>query len=369
MDGSNLLSGGEDILIEIRETLIDRQAFQAKRSTLAQEEQKLEKSIQNAEKEEADEIASTIRKRRQEIEDSFDKQIDNIGVRIKKTRDKRDKRKNLKMSERIEAETASLREENTRLKMEIRTLLKQKHVPAYCNSRIYFALYMPKYLSDILLIICALLLTLLIVPCGFYFFLLPEEKILYLILTYIAVVILFGSIYLLIGSHTKDKFPGELKQILSLRARIRSNVKKINGIKKNIKKDGDESTYELESFDEELDKLNNEQSEIVEQKKEALLAFENTTSRLITSGIKDRHSEKLASLRADYDKVCNEASDMEGKIKALMIKMASEYEPLIGKDLLTVDRLDSLINIIKAGNASTISEAVAFYKINYPMSM
>jgi len=52
----------------------------------------------------------------------------------------------------------------------------------------------------------------------------------------------------------------------------------------------------------------------------------------------------------------------EDKIKLLTIKVASEYEPLIGKDLMTLDRLDALINIIQAGSADTISEAITFYK-------
>lgn len=364
MDGNNLLTGGVEVLAEIKDNLIELQGYQAKYNTLASEEQKLEKSIQYAEKEEVDEISSTSKKRRQEIEETFNKQIDIIGARIRKIKEKRDKRKDKKVSERIGEETAQLREDNNRLKLESKALLKQKHVPAYCNATFYYALYLPKYFSDVLIILCTLLVTLFLVPCGVYFFLLPEEKILYLILIYIITVILFGGIYLLIGNHTKDKHPDELKQVRALRAQIRVNKKKIKVIKTNIKKDRDESAYGLEGFDEELAKLNKEEAEIVEQKKEALLMFDNTTSQLIASEIKDRHKDKLTGLRSEYDKVCGEASAAEDNIKALSIKMASDYEPLIGKDLMTADRLDALINIMKAGNAATVSEAVAFYKQN-----
>jgi hypothetical protein len=37
---------------------------------------------------------------------------------------------------------------------------------------------------------------------------------------------------------------------------------------------------------------------------------------------------------------------------------------MIGKDLMTLERLESLTNIILAGNAANISEAVSFYRQN-----
>ncbi len=364
MDGNHLLSGGVETLNEIKEHLLELNGNQANYESLTAEEEKLDKSIHAIEKAISEEIASTTKKRRQEIEDAFDKQMDKTGDRIRKVKEKRDKRKERKVSERISEETASLREENNRLKLEAKTLLKQRHVPAYCNSRLYYALYYPKYLTDILIILITLLITLFVIPCGIYFLALPEERILYLILIYIATVILFGGLYLLVGSHTKDKHPEELRQVGTVRARIRGNHKKINIIKRNIRKDRDESGYGLENFDEELARLNQEEADIAEQKKDALLTFDNTTSQVIASEITGRQEEKLKGMRADYDKVCAEASRTEDMIKALTIKIASEYEPFIGKDLMTLDRLDALINIIEAGNASNLSEAVAFHRQN-----
>lgn len=59
----------------------------------------------------------------------------------------------------------------------------------------------------------------------------------------------------------------------------------MNSIKKDIKSDRDESSYGLEDFDENLKKLDDEAAEIIRQKKEALLTFENTTAQIITSEI------------------------------------------------------------------------------------
>ena len=365
MEGNfNILAGNIDTLNEIKESLLELQGYQTRYDNLTEEEEKLEKTIQTVQKVVADEIASTTKKRRQEIEDTFDKQIDKTRARIKKIRDKRDKRKTSKVSERIFEETTPLREENNRLKLEAKTIFKQKHVPAFCNTGLYYSLYYPKYLGDISVILITLLLTLFLIPCGIYFLVLNEDRILYLILTYIASVIVFGGIYLLIGNLTKDKHPEAMKQVGSLRSQIRSNHKKMDTIGRSIKKDRDESRYGLENFDDELTRLGSEEAEIATQKKDALLTFDNSTSQVIATEIMVRQEEKLAALKEDYESACDEAGRAADKIKALTIKIASEYEPFIGKDLMSPDRLDALSNIIQAGNASSISEALAFYRQN-----
>ncbi|MBH1941120.1 hypothetical protein I5677_09475 [Mobilitalea sibirica] len=363
MDGSNnLLSGGVEVLNEIKDNLLELHGNQTKYDSLMSDEEKLDKSIRNMEKSISDEILDTTKNRRQEIEETFDKQIDKIKAKIRKTKEKRDKRKSSKVSERIHAETADLREENNQLNLDAKTIFKQKHVPSWCNTRLYYALYYPKGLGDLFIIVTTLLITLFIIPCGIYFFILPEEKIFYLILTYIATVLFFGGIYLITGNRTKEKHREEILQVKGLRSQIRVNHKKMAVIKRNILKDRDESSYGLENFDEELNRLDREAADIANQKKEALLLFDNTTSQVIATEIKSRYEEKLSGLKEEYKQVSDEAGKADDRIKALTIKIASVYEPFIGKDLMTLDRLDSLINIIQAGSANNISEAIAFHK-------
>ncbi|HHT88077.1 MAG TPA: hypothetical protein GX002_03595 [Clostridiales bacterium] len=364
MDEGNVLVGGVDKLYEIKEDLLELRGYQDNYEKLVIEEDKNDKIIKSIEKTASDEVSATIRKRRSEIESAYDKQLNKVKASIKKIKDKRDKRKNKKISERIDEETYSLREENHRLKLEAKALFKQKHVPSYCNTKLYYALYYPRYFSDVVIIFFALLLTLLIIPYGTYFHILPEEKILYLVLIYIATVIIFGGLYLLIGNHTKDKHSDVLRQVRGLRHEIVSNIKKMNSIKKDIKSDRDESSYGLEDFDENLKKLDDEAAEIIRQKKEALLTFENTTAQIITSEIIKKYEEKLTNLKAENEAIAVKSVQADQKIKALTLKIANEYEPFIGKDLITLDRIDSLINIIQAGNASNISEAVQFYRQN-----
>lgn len=362
MDGTSLLSGGVDTLREIKENLLELERCQSESNMLNGEEKRLEKSIQGLEKDIAEEIQSTIKKRRQEIETAFDKQIDKIQSRVKKIQDRRDKSKNAKVSERIKDETSSLRADKQSLRLDAKTLIKQKHIPSLCNTKLYYALYFPGCFTDFLVILSTLLFVLLVIPCGIYFFLLPEEKSIYLIIIYIITVILFGGIYILLGNLTKERHREELLQIRVIRGKIRKNKKVIATIKRNIKKDKDESTYGLQNFDEEIAKAKQEISEIEAQKKEALYTFDNTTNKIIADEVNGIYEEKLNGLKVEFDRVKSELINSENKIKALTIKMASEYDPFIGKDLMLPDRLDALINIIQAGNATSISEAITVFR-------
>jgi hypothetical protein len=362
MENSNLLSGGVDTLNEIKENLLELHGYQSNYDTLLLEEDRLEKSIKNLDKDISDEIQSTTKKRRQEIEDTFDKQLDKIRAKIRKTKEKRDKRKNTKISERIEIETASLKEENNKLRQESKEIFRQHHVPSFCNTKLYYALYSPGGFVDLFIILCSLFVTLFVIPCGIYFVLLPKEKTIYLIIIYIITVLLFGGLYVFVGNHTKDKHLAEIRQGKGLRGKIRVNNKKAAIIRKNIRKDRDESTYGLENFDEELMKHEKELTDFSEQKRDALAVFNNSTSQVIATDIKGLYEEQLTTLRTEYDKARNEAAKAEDKINHLTIKIAKEYEPYIGKDLMTLDRLNALSNIIQAGSAETISEALAFYK-------
>ena len=364
MDGSNLLSGGIEQLNEIKECLLERYGYQSKNDTLLLEEEMLEKSIADLEQAIKEEIHKTTKKRRLEIEDTFDQQEDKLQTRIKRIKEKREKSKSAKVSQRIDTETTSLRQENTQLRLEAKTLFRQKHIPSFCNTKLYYSLYFPACFTDVLFVLATILITLLLIPCGIYFLLLPEEKILYLILTYVLTVLFFGGLYLILGNRTKERYSEELRKVKGIRGQLRANKRKIAVIKRNIRKDLDESSYGLQDFDAELAKLEQEKAEVAVQKKEALATFDNTTAPIIASEIEANYISKLTAQREEYEKIKSASSQAEEKIKALTIKIASDYEPFLGKELMTLKQVDTLINILQAGNAANISEAVAFYKLS-----
>lgn len=362
MEGNNLLSGGIEVLNEMKDALVELQGYQLRYQHSITEEEKLQKNIRGYEKSIADEIEGTVKKRRQEIDDTFDEQMHKIETNKKQTENQRGKHKNQKVSERILSETASIREENNSIRLDAKRYMKQNHVPAFCNTKGYYALYSPGNFGDFLIILATLIVILLIIPCGIYYGLLVNQNNAYLVLIYILTVVFFGGMYLLIGNQTKVKYPDSIRQVKIYRNQIRKNEKNIAHIKKCIRKDKDESAYGLSNYDEKIAKFHQDIEEIINQKREALSTFDNSTSKIITSQIQGLHSEKLGDLQSEYEKVKIEAEQVEDKVKALTIKIAREYEPYLGKDLMNLEKLDVLTDIIEAGSAKTISEAVMFHK-------
>jgi hypothetical protein len=364
MEGNNLLSGGIEQLSEIKECMLELYGYQSNNDSFLLEEEMLEKSIASLEQAMREEVQETTKKRRQEISGTFDKQEDKLQTRTRRIREKRERSKNAKVSQRIDAETSTIRAENSGLMLEAKTLFKQKHIPTLCNTKLYYALYSPSCFTDILVILGALLFTLLLIPCGVYFLLLPQGQILYLILTYVLTVIFFGGLYLILGNRTKEKYSQEIQTVKGFRGQVRVNKRKIAVIRRNIRKDRDESTYGLQDFDVELAKLEQERAEVADQKKEALSTFDNSTAAIIASEIEANYNARLTTQREEYEKIKVASGNAEEKIKVLTIKMASEYEAFLGKEFMSLKQIDTLINMIQAGNATNISEAVAFYKLN-----
>ena len=358
---TNILSSGIEVLISIKEKIVELNSYKEKKNSLLMAEDKLEKGIKNREKALSDEIASTTKKRKEEIEATFQSQIEQVRSRMRKIRNKKEKSKSKKVKERIELETADLREQQKQLVNESKAVFKQDKVPALCNSRLFYALYMPKGMGDYLIILLALLIVLLGIPSLIYFVLIPTEKLIYLLLIYILTVIIFGGPYMLIENNIKDRHLEAIQKVRVIRSQIQNNKKQQIKIKKRIVKDKDESKYGLDKFNDELHELEQEINSINEKKQESLSVFENTTKFVISEEIKLRYQDELNSLKQEYEKTYHEVRVLEDQIKNLTMEISSKYESYIGKEFMSVDRLDKLIDFMRTNQIGTVSEAIAMY--------
>ena len=96
----------------------DLEAVEQLKKELAEyknQERNLKKAITTEEKSIQDEIAQTIRRRKNEIEKTYDDQIDANKSKNRNVRAKRDKAKSKRVDERVSYETAELTEENRQL--------------------------------------------------------------------------------------------------------------------------------------------------------------------------------------------------------------------------------------------------------------
>lgn len=358
---TNILSGGIETLYTMKENLLELTGYKEKSSELAAEEDELEKQLAAKEKAQNDETASVTKKRKDELSASFDEQMSNIKARIKKVKSKKEKEKNAKVSERVDLETAELREERTQYLEEIKKIHKAERIPSFFNNGYYYSLFLPSSLKDIGVIVLTLAVILIVIPFLLYYYVFPEH-ILWLVVTYIVTVLLFGGLYIAINRLTKEKHPEAYKKIKTQRSMALAAKKKIDHMKKTILKDKDESGYNLDKFDKELNQLDKELADLAEEKKKAMVTFESSTRYAIAKDIKAKYEGELNELRKRHDEVYEQQRKAEDMGKQFALEISEKYEPLIGKETMTIPLLDKMIECMEAGNGTTVAEALAYAK-------
>lgn len=351
----------KSFLEDARDALLEQKDFSQKEEQLHQEVLKLEKTLAAEKKEVNDSINSTVKKRREEIQESYDKEIGKLQDKLKKVKARREKAKNQGMKERIREETMELDEHNRELRVRMKTLFQQDRVPLICHSRFYYALYFPRGFRDALTLILTFVLCFGLIPYGIYL-LLPEKKTFYLALIYGAAVLVFGGLYILTGNLTKDRHLEALKEGRSIRSLMASNQKKIAVITSSIRKDRNETIYDLEKFDDELAQLNQDLEETSKKKKEALNSFENVTKTILTDEILGNSRARLDTLEEKLKETEARLRYTETMLKEKKIYITDTYESYLGREFLVPEKLDELKKIMESGTALNLSEAMEEYR-------
>lgn len=363
--GDNILSKGKETLEKIKEQVILLEECNLNKDRLKITENNLSKDIQALESEIEEKINITIKMRKKEIEDTFDSQLKIIKSKKKEVKDKREKKRNKKRSKRIKEETAGTKEENKQIKKELKMFLRNNKIKAIVNSDVFLAIYSPKTLKDILIIIFTCILTLLVLPTSVYYIFFKENQVSTMVIIYTITVIVSLTFYFLLQKLVKEKSEEHLDKVKAYRKKIYLNKKKVQKIKRKITKDKDDSQYNLEKYDLEISEIEEEEKIVLKEKNEATLEFTNNTSKVISSEIKNEYNEKLKSIKENYEQTYSELRQIQEQIKTITLNSAKEYEPFIGKEILKVDILNELIEIIEEGMGQNISEAIAIHKKGY----
>jgi hypothetical protein len=368
MEQETVLYKGIDALYTMKENLLELEGYKSQSSELAMKEDQLEKQIEYKERAIVEEISAATKKRRLEVEASFDEQVDKIKSRIKKVKAKKDKEKDVQISERIKIETADFTTEKIRLKEEMKAVFQKNHISSFFNNSLYHALFLPRCIKDICSILLTILIVLFVLPYLVVYQLLLPHEVFYLVIDYIITVVIFGGLYLLINEKTKGQHTDAVIDMRAIRAKQAKNQKKIDAIAKDIRKDKDESAYGLESFTGEIEELENDLKSVAEEKKEAMVEFETKTISIIEAGIRADKKEEMESLKASHAQIYNEQKKAEEKVKLYSLEITNNYEKFIGKDFMSVAKIDKLIEIIQSGQANIISEAIAISRKESQMS-
>lgn len=366
MNSGNMLTGTVDYLKEALAALNELEKQRTRRDALEDEKKALEREIATEEKNCNSEIEGTLKKRKEEIAFSFDREIRNDQDKARKVRAEREKAKDKGVAGRIDAETADLREENRKLQERIREVLKTNKLPRFCNTELYFGIFAPKNVIEYLIFAGTFLLMTVLLPLLCFLIVPTTIKNPYVMLAICFVwYLLFFVFYQFMVRRTKvDKWQ-VICQVRALRGEIHANCKKIKAVKNVILKDKNEQGYHLEAYDEELQELEAEIQRSMEEKKEALVAFEATTSAMLTEEIRGRYEERLAKFKAGKLEKEQHLKDVDAEVKEINKYITANFEAFLGKDYVTERALQAMIAIMEEGRASTVAEALALYKAEH----
>lgn len=370
----NVFDEKQDYIIAARDEVIKRDEYAANVDRMKQQNKKLSKNIASEEKSISDEIATTIRKRRQEIQSTYDDRLDDNRARKKKVANKRDKKKEERMDKRYHEETKELRESDKDLQVEMQTLLRKYKLPSFCGKKLYFALFYARNVKEFGLKILSFLIGFCGIP-GLVTILVKKLVLdtkkdinvaFWCALVAAGTFILLLLIYFAIYSRTKIKHMDALTQARSIRDKMIANKRQAKAIRHSISKDHDDSQYNLDAYDEKLDNLDAEADAIGKEKQEALRTFEEETTAMITEEINNRRLPALEALKEEKASLENEVAAEEKRFSDQTLLVANKYAAVLGEDLCRQDKLEELIAIMQEGQAETVSEAIRVYKGQRP---
>lgn len=350
-----------DYLAAARESVEELSLAADREEQLKQDESRLKKALDTEKKQMTDAVGSTVKKRRDDINSSYDAEINKAQDQLKKARAKREKAKNQGMKERIAEETSELHEYNKELLAHMKAKFRENHVPSWCRSRLYYSLYMPRWAGEFFGLLIFIALFFAALPFGLYM-LLPQHKTWHLALVYVADILIVGGIYMWIGNHTKLQYAECLRKGRQILDQMHANDKKIKVITGTIRKDRNESLYDLEKYDDEIARLTQELNEVAAKKKEALGTFENVTKNILQDEIEHGYREKIADLDHQYEDVKRQLQLTSAEVKARRLTLTDQYGSHFGKEFLDPFKLQDLSNILQQGRAANISEAISVYQ-------
>ncbi|MDO5520547.1 MAG: hypothetical protein Q4G58_08660 [bacterium] len=362
MNKGNVLEEGVWELEKLRDQLIGLDQYKRELSNNDIAEQQLEMGLQQKEAQINNEITAVVNQRQQEIAQSYEEQIKRQNAKIKKIREKKEKNKSEKVKERISSETQMLRDSNKKLSEDVSYEFRQGKIARVYNNRLYFAMLAPKGMSDVLLDIIVLLLLFIALPKSLYWIMTPKNRVLFYVVTYGLIILGTGILYYIAYYATKLKNPDAIENSRELRYQMRQNDKQIAKIKRRITKDKDESIYNLDSYNKEIQKLEKKIREIQQEKNEALATLQNTTSNVLASEVRAKHQMEISDLQSQYEVQKEQTHHVEEQIAMITSDLTNNYQAYIGKDLMNVEAVDELIEIMNINQLRAISEGIQLYR-------
>ena len=341
-----------------KQLLNDLDEAEKDKTRLTGELKQSEKAYSSMEKSVAEGITTALKKKKEEIAATYDRELSQYQDQIDVCKTERAKAKANAIAQRIQVETAPLNQKNQQLEAQIELKFKENKVPVVCKKRAISMLFFPKNSRDWTIDILVGVGLIFFIPL---FFSLAISNRLVLAFTFFVYVGALFTVYLYLLHKYMLKFAGVNEEVEELRKQIRINNK--NKLMTNrIKKSQDETGYNLGSFDDKITGIQQVMQNTVEKRQEALENFESEIRHQITADITAANKDELLGLQQEFESKRQELSDKKEEIEQIEKQLKEEYEPVFGKDLLYKQRLNKFDSFCQENADLSLEEALTQYR-------
>ena len=340
-----------------KQLLNDLDEAEKDKTRLTGELKQSEKAYSSMEKSVAEGITTALKKKKEEIAATYDRELSQYQDQIDVCKTERAKAKANAIAQRIQVETAPLNQQNHPFAHPLK--FKENKVPVVCKKRAISMLFFPKNSRDWTIDILVGVGLIFFIPL---FFSLAISNRLVLAFTFFVYVGALFTVYLYLLHKYMLKFAGVNEEVEELRKQIRINNKNKQLMTNRIKKSQDETGYNLGSFDDKITGIQQVMQNTVEKRQEALENFESEIRHQITADITAANKDELLGLQQEFESKRQELSDKKEEIEQIEKQLKEEYEPVFGKDLLYKQRLNKFDSFCQENADLSLEEALTQYR-------
>ena len=365
----NVFSEGSEYLVQVRDALTDKERLTQKCTELNGVLKRQEKEIAAEEKSIRDEISAVTKKRRAEVEDEYDKYLGSIRSKKKKAASEKGKQVDAAKESRIKEETRDHVADSKEAEKELKKLFRKEKVPQFARSKLFYVMFMPDGPVEFFMMIVGyfvlfagipVVITLLIRNFALKNASEGTIRTLCILIPAILIILFLALVFLI---YVKVKAPN--MDTLRLGRRYRNAVKKndqrIREIRRSVNKDPDESRYDVSEINQKLEEIESEEEDMLERKSQALATFDEETAANLKSEVEARRLPALEAMKQERDETLYQLEETEKSLQEQSLLISGDYTSHLGEDMMKPEKLEDLIRIMQAGQASTISEAITYY--------
>lgn len=294
-----------------------------------------------------EETESMIKERRENLQSSLNKEVKIAERRMERAKKRRAQERSKQVKQRINESVAGDQEQIQELKEQIRELVHEADLPAYCASRTWHKIFMPSTITDVLMLIVIGTILSVGLPTIIYF-MIPKHTLWHAYILLPLFILLTIYPYLHVLQNTRERHKEVLLACREKFAQIDQLSQDIESITKNISESEDDSAYVLDKQDDRLNLAKDRMEQARERQSQELSDFESITRADIVKEFQEQSQEKENELQNVIQRLSRERSLTMEMASELHLSIVDEYENLIGAENLSIATVRNMLKELGA---------------------